>query len=254
MNQANAKLYSINEIPMLYKRLFGGDLDIDDILGVVDGVLIATGTRATKHYLFKGNIVDFELNLPCNVYAIKHVCESAPSSYYAGYTIMRDSNLLLNYMVDPSGNAGAYNVDATSINVIEPEVPAVYEVNKNIFTVPLGIMIPFENDNNCCLSFNHKSLAVDVLYTGTVVDENGYPKVTEKTKIAIAYFMNYIAVRKRFNMKLADANMLNLAMEEKDQKIANARTPDAISQNEEDELFNVMTSSNRKRHNMQHRR
>ncbi len=254
MNQAVGKLYSVKDVPMIYKREFGEDLNFYDMLEMVDHILIMCGSIAPKYYLFKGTVADFELNLPCNVYAIKHVTNSKPTSWYSGWLLGQDINALINYRVDQSGNHGHFNEDATTEDEDQDDVPKVYEINKNIFSEPLGELIDFENDNNCCLKFNWREKEVDVLYRGKVLDSSGYPMVPEKTLRAIAYYMWYVNIRKKFNMRQADGNMLAVARDEKDIRIAQARTPEALSQNEVDDLLNAATSFNRKRHNFQHRK
>lgn len=252
MNQASAALYSVREVPLLYKRLFRKELDFYDMVELLPLILKKTGSIGTKDFLFKGTAENFVLDMPCPIHAIKHVSDSRPISWYNSYIIGREA--LINYRVDQSGNIGAYNPDATQSEDIGGETTALYEVNKNVFTAPLGRMIDFTNDNNTCLHFNFKSIKVDVLYTGTVVDADGYPKVPDKTLEAIAHYMNYIDVRAKYNLKQADANQHALAEREKNQALAQARTPDALSVNEMDDLLNVLTSWNRKRHNIQLRK
>src|SRR5690606_22047282 len=147
-----------------------------------------------------------------------------------------------------------YNPNATSINSIGPEeTNELYEINKNVFTKPLGLMIDHENVHNKCLKFNHKTLDVDVLYYGVKLDQDGYPMVLEKSAEALAAYMNHIEIRKRFFMRQATVDQEQIARNDRDSAIAQARTPSSISQNEIDMLLNSMTSSNRKKHNVQFR-
>ncbi len=253
MNQASQVLHKVDEIPMLYKRLFGAEIDIWDAIELLPIILRQTGSIAFRSYLFRGTIVDYELQLPANLYAIKHVCSSLPLSFYSPY-ITSMSEYLLNYRVDQTGNIGAYNPDVSdSEELDDSSVTNVYTVNQNVFSAPLGSMIDFVNQDNHCLNFNWKDKDVDVLYSGSVVDENGYFMLPEKTLEAVCYYLFFIEIRKRFYMKTADINMLKQAEKDKDQKVAQARTPSALSQNEQDMILNVFTSMNKKRHNRQKR-
>lgn len=253
MNQGNAALFSIQDVPMMYKNLFEKELDFFKMLEVCRFVLRQTGGIASKTYLFKGTIENFKLHLPCNVFGIKHVSDSRPVSWYSGCLLNEQQNLLLNYRVDQSGNLGVYNPNATNVNNLDSETPIVYEVNKNVFSRPLGLMIDFENDDNKCLHFNHKWLPVDVLYVGTPTDSDGYPKVPEKVIWALAYFMHFLDVSVKYNMKQVDLNAKKEAEREKDIAIAQARVPDWVSTNETDDILNALTSFNRKQHNRQRR-
>lgn len=253
-SQSSNKLYEVSEAVRMYKVLFGKDLDYFDMLLLLPTILGKTGSIATKQYLLKGKIVNSELELPAGVNKIEYVCSSVPIGDYNMSIGQTNQNLLLNYRVDQSGNLGLYNENATNFSVINPSESVVYEVNKNVFSRPRGFLIPFENDNNCCLKFNYKEMDVDVLYYGTVVDAEGYPKVPNKTIEAIANYMFFIDTRKRFHMKQVDGNMMALATADKNLAIAQARTPDSLSQNEMDQILNVLTSSNKKRHNLQMRK
>lgn len=253
MNQSDAQLFSIQEIPMLYKRLFKKELDFYDMAELLPTIFTFIGIPA-KPYLYKGTIANFELDLPCGVSSIKHVSDSKPVSWYSSFVMGKEPSILMNYRVDQSGNYGIYNINATNSETLGVETTGVYEVNKNIYSAPLGRMIDFSNDDNKTLRFNFKELAVDVLYVGIQVDTDGYPKVSQKALNAIAHYMNFIDVRWKYNLKQADINMATLAENDKNKAIAQARTPNSISQNEMDDLLNVLTSSNRKKHNFQFRK
>lgn len=236
-------------VVMMCKREFDLDVELDKILASVDRVSEQCGTIAPKYFLFsKGEIGkdnDFELALPCNVYAIEHVASSKYSYEWYGPLVLTEyPDALVNYGIGPDGKW---------INDCENDVPQVYEVNKNVFARNLGPMVPFQNDNNCCLHFNFRTGFVDVLYRGKIVDERGYPKLPEKTLTALAYWMQYMDVRKKFNMQLASPAQLELAKQEYNQRVAQARVPDSLSANESDDLLNSLVDFNRKQHNLQFR-
>lgn len=256
-SQSSSSVQPIDSVIMMCKREFDLDVELDQVLASADRVAEQCGSIAPKYFLFRGgNIEDFELELPCNVYAIEHVSRSRPSyQWYAPVIITGYPDALINYRVDQSGNMGAYNPDATNYdNLGDNDAPAVYEVNKSVFSLPLGPMIDYQNDNNCCLSFNYKEGKVDVLYRGKIVDARGYPKLPEKTLTALAYWMQYLHIRKRFNMQMAGGDQLNLAKSEYETRAAQARVPDSLSKNEADAMLNTMVDFNRKQHNLQFRR
>jgi hypothetical protein len=255
MTESSQILHSIHELPMLHKRLHGYEIDFYDSIELLDLILRRTGSIAIKEYLFKAKIENFELKLPCNVYSIEHVCLSQPLSFYTPFLYGSRESMLINYRVDQSGNIGIYNPDATNINDLgNPGIGTLYEVNKKVFTGPLGRLVDYTNEENHCLEFNFKDAEVDVLYSGTVVDEDGYPKLAEKTLEAVSYYLHYIEMRKKFYSKQADRGMLEESKQEKDRALAAARTPSSLSVNETNEILNGWTSFNRKRHNLQMRK
>lgn len=253
-NQSNNKLHSVQEVPGLFKTYFGYEIDFFDMLRTVQDVSRQCGSIATKAYLFKGKVVDYEMKLPCGVHNIKYVADSKPIGWYSPF--VDNGCWMINYRVDQSGNLGIYNPNATNFDDLGPECCAsLYEANKNAFDhVPAGRLVDFNNDDNCCLSFNFESGDVDVLYTGEAIDSDGYPKFPYKTIIAIAYNYHYFLIRQRYNKNQLDAGKLAIAKEEAIQKIANARTPDSISKNEKDDVFKVATDWSRKQYGFQRRK
>lgn len=253
-NQSSAMLYSLREVPMRYKRLYGKELDFYEMLELADYVMQQAGSIATKYYLLKTSIKDFEVNLPCNVYSIEYVCDANVTSWLAlsGYNLVSD--MLFNYRVDQSGNYGLYNPAATNVDDLGPDdSTSLYEVNKNVFDAPLGNMLNFQNDQNCCLSFNIKERDILVLYRGKVVDSEGYPMVPDKTITAIARWCILNDVKKRFYSNQSSADHLALADKDYKVAIAQARTPDSLGLNESDQLLNALTTHNRKLYNRQYR-
>jgi hypothetical protein len=213
MSQSSDVLHSIQEVPLLCKRLFGIEVDFYDMLELSPIVLRDTGF-AYKPKLFKGTVSNFMLELPCDVYGIKHVCDSKPLNWYSPFMKGQETIALINYRVDQSGNKGAYNLNATNHDVIHDVTVDTYVINKNVFADPLGRLIPHQNEENKCLHFNFKELPVDVLYVALNKDEDGYLKLPEKALHALAYFMQYIGIRIKFNMKEASPDQVKLAKDE----------------------------------------
>ena len=119
MNQSSNKLYSVKEVPSIYKAQFGEDLDFYQMLNHLDHVLRQAGVPR-KMYLLKGEVKDFELELPCGVEMIHYVCDSRPLVWWVGFW-GTTTNMLINYRVDQSGNLGIYNADATNFDVINED-------------------------------------------------------------------------------------------------------------------------------------
>lgn len=244
-NQSNAKLYSLRDVVMRYKRLHDKELDFYTMLELSESVIKKAGSIAPRYYVLKTKIKDYEANLPCNVHSIEWVSDAQSYSWLGvnGYPVV--NNLLFNYRVDQSGNYGIYNPDATQFDVINAETPKVYEVNKNVFERQ-GPMLNYQNDDNCCLSFNIKERDIVVLYRGSVVDEEGYLRVPDKTIEAITYWCILHDIKKRFYANQATGEHLAVATQDWKTAISQARTPESLGENESNELMDALTTHNRK--------
>lgn len=254
-DQSFAKLESLRKVPMQYKRLYGQELDFYDMLELADHVIKQAGQVAPKYYLLKTCIKNFEIELPCNVHAIEYVTNNIPPSLWESNIIPSTSErILFNYRVDESGNYGLYNPDATHYDELGPyQDPVVYEVNKNVFDYPSGNFIHYQNDNNCCLSFNFKEGDIVVLYRGPKVDEEGFPLVSPKTIMAITRWCILNDVKKKYFMKQMDGNQLAVAEKDYTSAIRQARVPESLGQNEANMILDSVYTWNRKIYNGQYR-
>ena len=70
-----------------------------------------------------------------------------------------------------------------------------------------------------------------VLYHGRVGDERGYPLITPEEALACAYFTNYADTYRRYRMREASAQDVQLATQLKDQHINQARVAPLASGN-----------------------
>lgn len=70
---------------------------------------------------------------------------------------------------------------------------------------------------------------VQVLYSGPIVDERGYPKVTEREALACAYYFNYIDIQRKVFQGLAQPQQLEMAVQLKDQHVNQARVGEGLN-------------------------
>ena len=232
-------LHPIQEAPLLFKRMFKRELEFFDMLEMLPLILRQTGSIATETYLFQGTTLDFCLDLPCNVFTIESVSHQLAIEHYHGF-ISTPQNVLINYN-NPNLQDEEVASDVTAI---------VYQMNGQVVTRPVGALIDFKVvGKNLSVHVNYNNLPVDIIYVGTVVDEEGYPMVPYKTLVAIVNYMNYLNMKAAYYSKQIDHNMYQEAKQDMTSAIANARTPDWMNQNQTNELLTILTSSNRKKHN-----
>lgn len=98
------------------------------------------------------------------------------------------------------------------------------------------------------LYFDRPYSYVSILYKGEYLDDNGLPVVTEKEATAIAAYIAYTQKYKD-GLITMNPNIIQVAQTLKQEwniKCDQARTPEAITQNEFDEILDAKTNWNRK--------
>lgn len=245
-NNNQYKLYSLQAVLPMYRRLFGKEADLYDMLELAPYVLREGGGYKMGTYLTKSTVTDNEVKLPCELDKIRSVTLSYPLTYYfATPTILAQENIV-------SGITNTFSTQNTEDfpNRITSINSWLLDYNKNTITGSLGPLIDFKWEDKETISFNSTGMDVDIIYDTVLVDEeDGYPVTDDKTLTALAYYMNYVDVQKMFFQKLADGNMFNMALQLKDKHMAKARSGHGFTDNELDKIMNVMTSFNRKRYN-----
>lgn len=245
-NVAVNDMVPIQRVPIYYKRLFGKETDLDEVLTFVDHILRETGTIATKRIFMRAKIKDRKVGIPCGTYAIQSVTSATPFQWYTHEVHnLKDQSFLLNYIVPHP----MYNGYALDINTIEPEKPFICEEDQMPIGSPKGNYVDFEHMGDH-LKFNITDECVDVIMRVIQMDKDGFPYITDKVAMAFAYWLNFVDVQRMRFKKLADASMLAEAKELADNHISKARTPEAVTKNEMNDLLNVMQSMNRKTYNL----
>lgn len=245
-NVAIHDLVPIQRVPIYYKRLFGKETDLEEVLTFVDHILRETGTIARKKLFIRAKVTDRKIGLPCGTYSVDSVTTSKPFQWYTP-TLHDPSSesFLLNYIV-PHHMYNGYSLD---INTIEATAPFICEEDQMPVGSPKGNYVDYEHLGDQ-LKFNFTDECVDVVVRVIQTDQDGYPFITDKAAIAFAYWLNFVDVQRMRFKKMADASMLAEAQELAHQHIARARTPEAVSKNEMNDLLNVMTNMNRKSYNL----
>lgn len=241
-NVAINDLVPIQRVLLYYKRLFGKEATMDEVLTFADHILRETGTIARKTLFIRAKIKDCKIGLPCGTYAVDSVTESKPFQWNSPEQFdLEGQSALINYIV-PHPMYNGYSLD---INTVEPTKPVILPEDQMPVNAPVGKYLDYEHCGDH-LKFNVDGICVDVIVRVIQVDSDGYPYVSDKTAMAFAYWLNFTAVQRLYFSKMADANMLEMADEMYRRNAAKARTPEAVSKNEMDDLMNVLTSMNRK--------
>jgi hypothetical protein len=193
---------------------YGLELDIFTVKELGAKVLKNIGNIYQTVYLYVGQMVNGELDVPCD----------------ASHIISVSNNLIIDY----TGYPRHYNKEIYELQML-PEVKRVgeylryrYENGKLLFYAEVvGADKPELNET------------VYVVYTSQLVDERGFPKITWYEKEAIAAYCYYIDLRKRATVGLANGNLLQMYEKEYKRRVNEARVPEKITRNLIDEVLNL---------------
>lgn len=206
-------------------NLYDIDMDEDSFIGIGMEAWEEIGNKNVKYYkLFRQEIVNYEVELPCNFHAVELVTHDV--SYDDSYSHADISSTYdLNYYYN--GSLYPNKIKEEPTNYIRGEI-AKYEITGNT------------------LRFQVEQGNVNIVYKGLEAGEDGLPMLTHAETRAIATYVAYIQMFKLALKKLADKDMVMFLKKEWQRMMANARVPEFINQNEMNYLLNVANSWDRK--------
>lgn len=246
MNQANTQRFSMRSVPLLYKRLFDEELDFFKMLELSSYVLRQCGGIATDTFVTQGTLENNRVKLPTDIYAIKSVSAAGNYPLYSSLLTTLPKSALFNYnlpsfMEPVKGDDKFTQADHGQCG---PGIPERFFPGgpQNAY----GTYLDYHNEHDGCLYVPHYTGDVEVVFTATDMDEEGYPTITESVQIALAYYCYFVKQQQRFFRREIDGSAFGWIDQEKGKKIAQARTPLAVSDNELDDILEMMLSHNRK--------
>lgn len=218
------ELNNFHYVAVLLDQLYGIEMEDEDLeeLGLIAWELI--GNKNTRLYTYRiCPDSDNSIKLPCNASSI----ESVTTSY-------EDWNRVTNF---------SENGDQKT-SFIENHIEA-----EKVYTSPYyisGKLVPFKQVGDT-IYFNRNYGAINILYKGILMDEEGLPKLTNKEAVAISTYIAYTQKYKE-GLKTNNGNIINLAtnlygiwLKQCDQ----ARVTE-INQNDMNQILDVKTSWDRK--------
>lgn len=240
------KLYSVNTIPLEYKRLFGRDIEIFDVIEMLPIVLRASHGVPPDHIFISTKVEDCKVILPCVYYSVRYVTTPySESDYDLNRIITSGQGILFNYDMDSwRGSISEANGD---VIINEEKCPAV-KVNKNFPLKPTGQYVNYRTKGNV-MEFENSGMQVNILLTVMPLDEKGYPMVTEQVITAMSYFLNLVDVQKRYYAGKAPRYIFVDAKEDYEQKLGEAMSPHVLSDNEINDIMNTLSSFHRHQYN-----
>lgn len=202
------------------------------------------GNRQTCKYLMEDVNVDENgfIELPSNVLQIEYVVVKAHRIF--------DSPLTADFSVAIYDDT--YNDEA--IRKFSKRASYTYS------SEPRGQYIPYELTEDGILikrKGKHYSDKEDysVLYHGLIVDDEGFPKLSQREAEAIAYFVGMMEMQRNLMRKTErNGEMYGVLKREWERRCKRARVSEKFSQNFMDTVLNIKGSYNRKTYNRSLRR
>lgn len=231
-NNAVAEYYPLEAALGFYTVISGREFNRYDMYDLSEYVLDQLKGIEMITYLFQAKIEEGKVKLPCDVVYLRSVTHALPYSTFhsLGFLALPDTNILVN----------GQNPQPLS-NVLKAP-------SKTIFAgITMGPYVDYTYSDEH-LQFNPliNGTVVDIVFDSVRMDCAGNIMVNKRIIFALAQYMNYIQVTRDYYAKKADANMQRLANEDYQRKAAQARVPSVVSNNQWNQLLEVLRSNNRK--------
>lgn len=182
------------------------------------------GNRQTEIKGFVGDVINGELQLPCDIYSIEAVFGN---------------------FIDSQKTSNKQRWPQVLTNYIEKYIE--YWKYNNSPLYDYGVLLKYElRENTLIFDLDYKNVLV--LYRKEITDEEGFPYINHKEAEAIAAYCAYSELYKQA-IRTKDPNTYQMAQNirvEWEKLRERARVPEKVSQNDMDRVLNVMTSFDRK--------
>ena len=220
-------------VNVLLDQMYGINLEDADIeeLGLLAWESIGNRTRKLYRYSTTINPADNSITLPCNALDING-----------------DSCIELVTVPYEDWNHVTNKTDFGDISTAEAE--QYIEASKAFqgsYYMP-GKVIKYEQVKDK-LYFTHNYGRINILYKGVILDEEGLPELTDKEALAIATYIAYTqAFKEGMKTNSADKIRLSQILETRWHKQCDQARVKQLSQNDFDQILEVSSSWDRKRH------
>jgi hypothetical protein len=236
----STKSYDFMYGKFLLKSLFGIEIDEGDYIEMAYGIYRDIGNVNLSVYKVGFTVDDtYTVQLPCNVESIEAVTDGVKDTYDNAFNWDNGYTAGSNYRL-PDILGGGRVLNRLTVNSRETTLH------------PSGSFIPYDIEGtigNNSLRFSEELLGTsgEIIYRGMVVDNDGNPLLNRKEADAIAYKMAFYDTQKKvFMNEQGAASKLDYISRESGRKMAAAKIPERMSQNELDKLLTARTSHDRK--------
>lgn len=243
-DQTQDALYDYMYSKYLMKDLFGITMTNDDFVELSYIVFREIGNIATATHSFE-LVLDnnLEIDLPCNCEFIESVTTGS---------IMKDeyNDFIVFY------NLSSTPTITTNDSSFLPDVIDDPRFRRHSLSRShlhgMGEFLPYELSGSACnkkMTFDRRFIGtnVNIIYRGTLIDDDKNPLITMKIAMAIAYKMAFIQTQKKaFMGDRPSMELLSYIKPEAERKMAAAKIPEYLSQNFWDRVLSAKTRHDRK--------
>jgi hypothetical protein len=241
--RASTNMYDFMYGKYLLKKRFGIVMHEDEYVEEAYGIYRDIGNIATATHAFRSTIDGSRtVTLPCNVEFIEAVSHGSTWNNEHNQTII---------LMDRLPNANPYSFIPNAI-VRNDSLDYNESGHGQTRLHPNGQMIPVELQGvvgNMKLQFDEKEVGREgvCIYRGMCVDQNGNPLLSRKQADAIAWKLAYFDILLKSYQKDPGAmNMLQKAEMDAGRKMAAAKIPEYLTQNELNKFLSAKTRHDRK--------
>lgn len=218
-------LHNFNAAYMLADSLYGITLSETEFEDIALNGWIRIGNKHTRLYRYIGDVINGQLQLPCNVDEIESV-----------------------HVPIPDAQITSNKSDLTFIDSLWTEgYIDFWKINEDPYFTRGKLVKYDEGDGVLYFSRDYKN--VMVVYHGIIADEDtGLPLLNDKELDAIAAYTAYVSLYKE-GIRKRDGNIIKLAQDIKVDwlRLCNAaRIPTHLSQNDADKILDVKVRWDRK--------
>jgi hypothetical protein len=240
MNNARSDQYFslMAAIPMV-QRLFGLSVSPYDVQETAFHLLPKIGGVQLGKYLLPAELNEHVVTLPCEAYQINRV--TAGDTLWGIYSYY-DGGRNNSYLISPAKQARGpqeFEDHGEQIGTLEngrqvvvDQLPKPVLLDDSFYWSTLstsGQYIPYQYSDGQVRT-GIRTGRVNIIYTALITDEEDMPRVRQQSLEALAYYLQYLDVQRRFFQKLVDRETLAVAETLKNSKVSQARNGDGVSE------------------------
>jgi len=227
--------FSIRAVAARLKSQFKVDMDMFELVQACADALKKMGYIALQRSVYQAQVTNYCINMPGNVWKVRGAVRLDQPVVGDGMTIVTDDVYYPPQLI--------FKYDETSIANNEIKL-----LKDNYIPAFKGPFIDFVWD--CpCVKFNETDIQVALEVTEIKLDDEKFPMVPEPAFYGCLYYALYVYYQPLFLLKQTDGQTMQMVEQWKERNMAQANqsmTMESLTANERDNLFNIMTSMDRK--------
>lgn len=256
-NNATDNYYHIGRAVQLLDDMYDLKIDMHKAREVAVRPLTNCNPVKIKTYWIRRSVQGHRIELPCESAIVNAVLRTDVINNH--FTVHRDSTMIISdhdfknrtIVTSIGADVNQLNPDAVQylrdwdfVDKVKNEEPIEFPSDHEVLSKPHNFYEDYSLDGNI-LSFNRTAIDLDIIYSTVMVDEEGFPYLTEKGILAVVEYVVYLDQLKKFYKKQGNENAVMLAKDNYERACARARTPEYLNDNQADALMRTLLSKSR---------